>query len=189
MTAQHRTARPLPGRGRLAPARAAAIALVTMLAGLAGLPGPAAAQQEVVRDTYGAWNVRCAEGTETCVMQQVGKGAEGNDVLEMRIRKIEGVNAPDGEAIPAAIQILAPLGVLLPAGVRVQVDGNEVRSAPFEVCAAGGCVVRQPMSEAFLNEMKAGSTAKVTLIAAPQNEVVISISLSGFTRAFGNIDP
>ncbi|MEL6768364.1 MAG: invasion associated locus B family protein, partial [Pseudomonadota bacterium] len=76
-----------------------------------------------------------------------------------------------------------------PAGVRVQVDGNEVRSAPFEQCQQGGCVVRQPMSQAFLDEMRAGSTAKVTLVAVPRQEVSVSISLTGFTRAYNEITP
>ncbi|MEO1315415.1 MAG: invasion associated locus B family protein [Pseudomonadota bacterium] len=155
------------------------------------LPLGAAAQQqaEEVRDRHGDWTVRCATANETCVMQQVGQGADGNDVLEVRIRKLDGLTTDDGEQVPAAIQILAPLGVFLPAGVRVQVDGNEVRSAPFEQCQQGGCVVRQPMSQAFLDEMRAGSMAKVTLVAVPRQEVTVSISLTGFTRAYNNINP
>ncbi|MEM6943905.1 MAG: invasion associated locus B family protein [Pseudomonadota bacterium] len=174
------------------PARRTGRLAAATLAAVLALPALATAQQqqaEEVRDRHGDWTVRCATGTETCVIQQVGQGNNGNDVLEMRIRKLSGVNTDQGEAIPAAIQILAPLGVFLPAGVRVQVDGNEVRSAPFEQCQQGGCVVRQPMSQDFLDEMRAGSTAKVTLIAVPQTEVAVSISLTGFTRAFNNIEP
>lgn len=142
--------------------------------------------QETVRETHGDWEIRCAQGG-ACVMAQVGKGVEGNDVIEVRVRKLDGVTGQQGEPVPAAIQILAPLGVLLPAGLRVQVDSQQVRAAPFEVCGPGGCIVRQAMSEDFLAEMKAGGTANVTLVAAPNTEVNVDISLRGFTAAFGSL--
>lgn len=163
---------------------AAAMAVLTVTA-----PAPAQQAQETVKDTFGDWAIRCVDANKTCVMQQTGKGARGNDVVEIRIRKLEGVTAQDGSNVPAAIQVLAPLGVLLGAGVRIQVDDKPVRAAPFELCGPAGCVVRQPMSEDFLDEMRGGSKASVTIVAVPQNEVSADISLSGFTKAFRNLEP
>lgn len=166
---------------RLAVAATAAVVLASATAG--------AQQQEQVRATHGDWAIRCVEGGDTCVMAQTGKGPEGNDVLEVRIRKLQGVTAQDGTNVPAAIQVLTPLGVLLPAGVRVQVDSKQVRAAPFEICGPAGCVVRQAMSEDFLDEMRGGNTARLTIVAAPQNEIGVNISLRGFTRAFNELNP
>lgn len=154
------------------------------------VPALAVAQErgDELRETHGAWQVRCAPGTDDCVIAQVGKGPEGNDVLEVRVRKLEGVTGREGEPVPAAIQILTPLGVNLKAGVRVKVDGNEVRGAAYEICAQAGCVVREPMSADFLAEMRAGRTAQMTIVAAPSREITVDISLSGFTRAFSEIE-
>lgn len=153
---------------------------------------PALAQQEGsaatdVVATHGDWQVRCDEGREVCVMSQIGKDGSGKDLVEVQLRRLEGQKAPDGTAIPAAIQIVAPLGVLLPAGLRIQVDGKEERAAPYEVCTQGGCLVRQPMSDGLLNEMKAGNAAKLTLVAVPQREIATNISLNGFTKAFESL--
>jgi len=148
----------------------------------------AASAQEVAKDTFGAWTILCNQTNEdACVMQQTGKGAQGNDVLDVRVRKLEGVTAEGGEPVPAAIQIAAPLGVLLRAGVRVQVDAREQRGAPFELCIQGGCVVRDVMSADFLAEMKAGSTAKMTVVSPQAGEVSVNVSLSGFTAAFNSL--
>lgn len=156
------------------------------LAGALLVPSAGAAQEEV-RATHGAWTIRCAQGTDNCVMQQTGQGAQGNDVLDVRIRKLEGVTADNGEAVPAAIQIAAPLGVLLRAGLRVRVDGSEERGAPFEICIQGGCIVRDAVSTDFLNQLKAGATAQMTVVSAQQGEVPVDISLSGFTAAFESL--
>lgn len=149
-----------------------------------------AQQTEEVRDTYGAWQIKCAPNTDRCVMNQTGKGANGNDVIDIRIRKLpEGTKDQNGKAIPAAIQIAAPLGVMLQAGVRLQVDDKPPRGAAFEVCAPVGCVSRQPLGEDFLDQLKDGTKAVITVIAAPNNTVTTEISLSGFTKAYRSLKP
>ena len=165
-------------------------ALGAALAALALTAGSVPAQEqeqsagEVVA-THGAWEVRCVEeGQKVCVMSQVGKDASGKQVLEVQLRKLDGAKAPDGTPIPAAIQIVTPLGVLLPAGVRIKVDAKKERAAPFQVCTPEGCVVRQPLSADFLAELKGGANAAVTMVAVPQQEVPATVSLMGFTAAF-----
>lgn len=155
---------------------------------------PALGQQqpnEVVRDTHGAWEIRCVEGEGTCVMAQAGKGPTGSDILEMRIRKLDGVTTEDGKTVPAAIQIAAPLGVLLRAGVQMRIDGNEPRVAPFEICIPNpaACLVRDLLSEELIGQMRAGNAAKLTLVSPTRGEVAVDISLSGFTRAYRSLEP
>lgn len=164
----------------------AALAAVVIGAGsVAGQETAAEAPAGKVVASHGAWQVRCAEGQQDlCVMSQVGKSAAGKEVLEVQLRKLSGAEAPDGTPIPAAIQVLTPLGVLLPAGVRIQVDAQEERAGPYEVCTPDGCVVRQPLSAEFLDELKAGANAKITVVAAPQEAIPVTISLMGFTKAF-----
>jgi invasion protein IalB len=145
-------------------------------------------QQDEVVATYGDWDIRCTQGREVCVMHQVGKGEGGNNVLEVRIRKLSGVTADNGQPVPAAIQVAAPLGVLLQQGVRIQVDGGRSFAMPFQICVQGGCLARDAVPTQLLDAMKAGATATMT-VASPQGQVPVNISLSGFTRSFSELTP
>lgn len=160
----------------------AALALTALAA-----PGQAAAQnQETVKATHGDWEVRCAENDDKlCVIAQVGKTADGKNALEVRIRKLEGAKTNDGKVIPAAIQIITPLGTILRAGVRVSIDGSEPRTGPFEVCVPNGCVVRDAMSEDFLSNLRSGKAATVSYTMLQQGDITANISLKGFSKAFG----
>jgi len=166
------------------------------LLGTVMLPAGAAAQQtgqaqqpnETVKATHGDWEIVCASAQpELCVMRQIGQTADGKRVLEVRVRKLDGVTTQDGQTVPAAIRILTPLGTLLQPGVRVQVDGSEPRTGLFEVCLPRGCVVEDPMSEEFLGQLRAGAIAKMTIGLIQQGELNVDISLSGFTKAFGSL--
>jgi len=154
------------------------------------LPGPAAAQgtappTETVKATHGDWEIVCATAqADLCVMRQFAKNAEGRNVIDIRIRKLEGAQTPDGKTLPAAITIVTPLGVLLRAGMAIKIDEKEPRGAPFGLCLRSGCIVQQPMDEDFLGEMKAGKMAVVQVVAAPNQEIKVDISLKGFTKAF-----
>jgi invasion protein IalB len=157
-------------------------------------PGPAAAQDatpptapptETVKATHGAWEIVCASSqSDLCVMRQFGKNAEGNDVIDVRIRKLKDVKTQDGKTLPAAIQITTPLGTILRAGVTVKIDAGEPRTGAFEVCLPSGCVLRDPMSAEFLANLKAGNVANMSFKLLQLGAVETSISLKGFTKAF-----
>lgn len=150
--------------------------------------GAAQQQGETVKATHGAWEIVCATSQpDLCVMRQVGETADGKRVLEVRVRKLDGVQTQDGKTVPAAIRILTPLGTLLQAGVRVEVDGTEPRTGLFEVCLPRGCVVEDPMSGEFLGRLKAGAVAKMTFGLIQQGELSVDISLNGFTKAFDSL--
>lgn len=151
------------------------------------LPGQAAAQNEdTVKATHGDWEVRCGEGEKKlCVMAQVGKTSDGKTALEVRIRKLEGAKGPDGQPIPAAIQITTPLGAILRAGVQVSIDGGEARTGLYEICVPNGCIVREAMSEEFLANLKAGKKASMTFKLLQRGDIAATISLKGFTKAYG----
>ncbi len=154
------------------------------------LPGPAAAQDatqaaDTVKATHGAWDVVCATAApDQCTMRQIGKTADGKKVLIVHIRKLDGDKAEGGKTFPAAIQITTPLGTILPAGVKVQVDAGEPRTGAFEFCIPNGCILRDPLSAEFLASLKAGKAASMTFRVLQQGTLSVSISLKGFTKAF-----
>lgn len=166
-------------------------ALPLLLAGLAvplASPLPAQAQNQTVTATNGAWQIVCLEGTDSCAMQQVGKSPQGEDAMVVRISKVDA-QADDGQKIPATVEIVAPLGVILPAGLRVQIDGGQVRGTSFQLCLANGCLAQDVMNQAFIDDMKGGTTAKMIVVVPRQGEVIVNISLSGFTKSFNSLKP
>ena len=157
------------------------------------LPGPSAAQDtaqetETVKATHGAWDIVCATAKpDQCTLRQIGKTADGKKILVVHIRKLDGVKTQDGKTFPAAIQITTPLGTILRAGVTVKVDGGEPRTGVFEVCIPSGCILRDPMSEDFLASLKAGKVANMSFNVLQRGTLSVSISLKGFTKAFGKL--
>lgn len=166
----------------------AAAAAITM--GLAaGLAGSAHAQQqkEVEKTTHGDWAVRCLEGTDDCRITQIGKNANGQDALLVSIQRIKGAKTQAGADIPAALQVQAPLGVLIPYGVRLRIDEGETAPLGITRCLPIGCVAGAPMTDEAVNLMKKGTSANFAYVL--QNEVVIKISLKGFTKAYESLTP
>ena len=152
--------------------------------------GPAIAQDttqpaETVKATHGAWDVVCVTAKpEVCRLSQIGETAEGKKALIVNIGKLTDAKTKDGKIIPAAIRITTPLGSILRAGVKIQIDNNEPQTGAFEVCLPSGCIVSDAISEEYLGRLKSGSTAKMTFNVLQQGEVSVNISLKGFTKAF-----
>ena len=149
-------------------------------------PGQAAQPNRVLKATHGAWEVHCFEGTDTCAMQQFGKTADGKKALLVVIERLAGVTR-EGQAIPASMEVLAPLGVLIPYNVRLKIDQGEVQPVPLLRCLGQGCMARAPMVEQAVEAMKKGTNAKFGFFLT--EEVLADVSLNGFTAAYNSLKP
>lgn len=139
-----------------------------------------------VKATHGAWEIRCSTAKpDECIMSQIGKREDGQAVLRVGIRKTDGAKTPNGEPIAAVLQIDAPIGVLLPAGVEVTIDGNQIGRALFQVCDGRACIASEPVADEFIGKMKGGSNAIMAITALNGEKASINISLNGFTKAYG----
>lgn len=144
-------------------------------------PDPA----DFVSTKHGDWELLCEKGADgACIMAQIGADTNGTPIMEMRIRKLPNPRDVDGKKVIALVDIITPLGVLLPPGVEMQIDLGQVYTAPFLVCSDAGCLVREPLAEATVSAFKAGNKAMISLVAANQGEVRATLSLAGFTKAF-----
>ncbi len=143
------------------------------------------AAKGIQRTTYGAWEVACADDGSNCAMAQIGNDDSGTPILEMVIRKLaEPLEVGERTAI-AVLDVITPLGVVLVEGLSVTIDGGNKESAPFQICTEQGCLVREPVDDRLITRMKKGKNALVSVIAANQGEVEATLSLTGFTKAFG----
>jgi len=147
----------------------------------------AQATKDVLRATHGDWEIRCIEGTETCAMSQIGKTADGKRALLVTIQRVAGAKTEDGKPIPAAITIQTPLGILIPYGIRIKIDSDKVVPLPLSRCIPAGCISQAPMLEAAVTKMQKGSVAVFGFYL--QAEVLVNVSLKGFTKAYNALKP
>jgi len=146
---------------------------------------PAAPEvMEIVRDTFGDWEVRCAPGGEDCFMYQLAMDSQNNPVAEVSILKL-----PEDNDAAAGVTMVTPLGTLLQSGVVVQVDQGEARQYPFNWCSQVGCFARFGLTQESINSMKRGAAATVMLasVAAPETPVRLNLSLTGFTAGYDSL--
>lgn len=144
------------------------------------------APNRVLKETHGAWEIHCLEGTDTCVMQHVGMTADGRRAMLVMVERLAGVTA-EGKDVPAALTVHAPLGVLIPYGVRVKVDQGEVQPVQLMRCLTESCMARAPLTEPDVQLFKRGTTARFGFFLT--DEVLVDVSLTGFTAAYNSLKP
>lgn len=152
----------------------------------AGTADPAAPEvMEVVRATFGDWEVRCAPTGNDCFMYQLAKDAGQNPVAEVSILKL-----PAQAEATAGVTIVTPLGTLLPPGIGLQVDSGDRRAYPFGWCSPVGCFARFGLDDPSLTAMKRGNGAKLSVasVGAPDRPIVLDVSLKGFTAAYHSLE-
>jgi invasion protein IalB len=147
----------------------------------AGEPQPG---ETYIRETFGAWGQRCLraeEGPDPCQLYQLLNDAQGNPVAEISLFPL-----PDGGEAAAGATIVTPLETLLTEDLTLSVDGTATRRYPFTFCNAAGCVARVGFTADEVQQFRGGNEATIRLVpaAAPDQEVVLTISLSGFTAGF-----
>ncbi|MGG7568007.1 invasion associated locus B family protein [Rhodovulum sp. DZ06] len=168
---------------------ALAVALAAAAPALAAT-GAAAQDQQAPRlekkATHGAWDVVCAPNG-ACAMTQTGKSPDGQDMLKVTLRKVPEVTADSGQTVDTVFVAVSPLGVMLRAGMALQVDGGQVERLPYEACDRGGCIVQTLVLPKFVDNFKKGVTATFTLTIPGNKQVSTDISLSGFTAAYNSL--
>lgn len=140
-----------------------------------------------VKETYGDWQLQCFRseaGEDPCQMYQLLREDAGNPVAEFTIFKLPG----EGQAVAGAT-IVVPLGTLLPEGLKLAVDGGTAKGYSYSFCSLVGCFARIGFTEQDIANFRAGAGATLTIIPAqaPDQQVVIKASLSGFTAAYNEV--
>ena len=160
----------------------------TFLAGLgaaafATAAVPASAQQtSPARSTHGAWSIICdipagATG-EQCVMLQ---NVVAEDRPEVGLSVVVLKTADNKAEI---LRVLAPLGVLLPNGLGLNVDGKDIGRAYFVRCFQDGCYAEVILEEPLLETLRTGTAATFIVFQTPEEGIGIPVDLKGFAEGF-----
>ncbi|WP_395662626.1 invasion associated locus B family protein [Aestuariivirga sp.] len=81
------------------------------------------------------------------------------------------------------MRVIAPIGVFLPTGVALEIDGEAVGRVPFTRCMPQVCMAFAEASPETLAKLKKGKEANFIIYEAPGIGLPMKLSLSGFTAS------
>ena len=139
----------------------------------------------VVRETHGAWQVSCrtppgAKEEKCALVQSVTAEDRPNVGLTVVFYKAIGEDKK-------LLRVVVPLGVLLPTGLGLKIDGQDVGNAPFLKCGKRGCVAEVVLQDEVIAKMKKGTTAMFIIFDTPEAGIGIPVALQGFGDALANL--
>ena len=158
----------------------------------AGKKAQAAAPAAETIATHGAWQIQCSvmpaasgeqAGKKACGMVQLTHSEKNAKiVLSLIVQK-----AKQGDKELTTMRVLVPIGVYLPTGVALEIDGAAVGRAPFVRCRPQICEAFADVSPESIAKMKKGTTANFIVYEAPGLGIPLKISLEGFSAALDNL--
>ncbi|MBN8913287.1 MAG: invasion associated locus B family protein [Rhizobiales bacterium] len=78
------------------------------------------------------------------------------------------------------LRVFAPVGVLLPPGIGLKVDGDDIGHAPFLRCHTFACYAQVTVDDKLIDRLKSGKTAIFIIFQTEEAGIGIPISLAGF---------
>lgn len=85
------------------------------------------------------------------------------------------------------MRVMAPIGVYLPTGVALEIDGDAIGRVPFTRCMPQVCIAFAEASPPTLEKMKKGAKANFIIYEAPGLGMSMEMSLQGFTAALAKL--
>ena len=138
--------------------------------------------QGAVRSSHGSWSLVCeippGASSEQCALVQ---NVVAEDRSEMGLSVVVLKTADQKAKI---LRILAPLGILLPNGLGLNVDGKDIGRAYFVRCLEDGCYAEVILEEKLLKTLQSGKTATFIVFQTPEEGIGIPVDLSGFTEGY-----
>ena len=81
---------------------------------------------------------------------------------------------------PLVAWIVLPLGVLLPPGIAISVDGSEPERLPIRHCEPGGCLAPFELEDSILTRLRSGTELQVMAYGIDEQQV-------SFERPLGRV--
>jgi Invasion protein B, involved in pathogenesis len=161
------------------------VARMGLAAAFAASLAISAGAQGTVRGEYGDWQMSCdtppgASFEQCAVLQNVVSEDEPNVGLSVIV-----LRTADREA--QLLRVLAPLGVLLPNGLGLNVDGQDMGRVAFVRCLPNGCIAEVILDESLIETLSNGEEAIFVVFKTPEEGIGIPVSLDGFDEGFAQL--
>lgn len=161
----------------------ALVLIATVVLGLVAATPQAYAQDAggTVKSQHGDWQVVCkppppGASNEVCALVQSVTAEDRNNVgLTVYFQKFS-----NGTRV---LRVFAPLGILLPPGLGLKIDGKDVGHAPFLRCHNFACYAQVVVEDPLIQQLSTGKTAIFIIFQTEEAGIGIPISLAGFAEA------
>jgi invasion protein IalB len=145
----------------------------------------AASAQGAVRSVHGDWQIRCdtppgAQGEQCALIQSVVAEDRSNAGLTVIVLKTADQKSK-------LMRVVAPLGVLLPSGLGLKLDNQDVGRAGFVRCLPNGCVAEVVMDEKLLGQLRTAKTATFIIFETPEEGIGFPLSLNGIGEGYDKL--
>jgi invasion protein IalB len=137
-----------------------------------------------IKERIKDWNLKCIEpidSIERCEANQIIFNQKQQPVAEISIFKL-----PKGQIAAAAATIIVPLETALNEGLILEMQDLEPKKYQFKFCNSIGCYSQIGLTIEELEALKSKGKASIFLkhLSSGDQQIVIPISLSGFTTTF-----
>jgi invasion protein IalB len=167
------------GRGkRPAMSLLSAVAAALLAFGLALARNGAAA----AGDATSAWETHCetppgAAAEQCAVVQSVVDDQRPNVTLV-----IIALKTADHKS--RLLRVIAPLGALIPTGLDLKLDADDVGRMGFMRCLPNGCVAETLIDDKLLQRLETAQTMTLVLFQTPEEGIGVPAPMAGFKDAF-----
>ena len=170
---------------RLTTGMVAAGAALTLAMSLNLTTSGAAQAQGAVRSVHGDWQIRCdtppgAQSEQCALIQSVVAEDRSNAGLTVIMLKTADQKS-------RLMRVVAPLGVLLPSGLGLKLDNQDVGRAGFVRCLPNGCVAEVVLDDKLLGQLKTAKTATFIIFETPEEGIGFPLSLNGLADGFDKL--
>ena len=140
---------------------------------------------KVSRDTPSKWITKCTapkrETAAHCTIQQT------IIVTKTRQRLLSfTVKVPSDAPLPA-MMIQLPLGLFLPAGIKVQIDKQFPQKFKIQTCNSEGCFAGSAISKDMLASMIRGKRLTVKFRDLAKKKITVPVVLEGFGESYRKV--
>jgi invasion protein IalB len=137
--------------------------------------------------TFKDWTARCetppgSEVASCYIFQSIVLKETGKRLVHVAV----GYLAANGQA---AVIVTLPLGISLPPGVSISIDGGEPVQIVVERCDTSGCIGAVALDDALIGAMKAGREGRIGFHDGTRRRIAVPLSLLGFTAGFDALEP
>ena len=138
--------------------------------------------QGTITAQYLDWQMSCdnppgASFEQCAIIQNVTASDQPNIGLSVIVLKTADKQA-------TLLRVLAPLGILLPNGLGLNIDGTDMGRVAFVRCMPNGCVAEVVMDDELIKTFSKSKNAIFIIFKTPEEGIGIPVSLNGFAEGF-----
>ena len=140
-----------------------------------------------IKERFENWSLKCIKtvnSIERCEANQIIFNQKQQPVVDISIIKL-----PKGQVAAAAATIIVPLETILSEGLVLAIQELEPKKYQFKFCNSLGCYSQIGLTDDEVEALKRKEKASIFLkhISSGDQQIVIPMSLDGFTKTFSNV--